>query len=133
MSESGLRDLKAEVAAFLDDPEIGPHIVKHWRRWRAVSFALRPFGETIRLAWLQVDADESRRGWARRFMDKLCRWADERRLVLTLDVHPQGEPRVPFRALDAFYKSCGFVDDHEAGAGALVRLPRAGGPPVSWI
>ena len=134
------RDLKAEVAAFLDDPEIrhadwtlGPR-----RRWRAVTFGLMAWEETIRLSFIYVDPEHRRDGHARAFLEKLGAWADRRRLVLTLDVIPQADglhdrpPRnVP--ELRRIYLAAGFVDDEEAGLGAMIRLPKAGlYPTPDW-
>jgi GNAT superfamily N-acetyltransferase len=117
------KQLDAALEEFYRD--IRPHpLVKQWGTWGPVVFELRLFENGVRLCWLQVLEDFARQGWAKRFMRRLCDWADRHGLELTLEVHPKGKPKVTRSALREFYARCGFIRDVRR-AGGMKRLPGA--------
>jgi GNAT superfamily N-acetyltransferase len=93
--------------------------------WGPVIFNVRSFdNETARLCWLQVLNDYARQGWASRFMRELEAWADSHPVTLTLEVFPQGIPKIPKTKLRAFYRRHGFVADRFNGENQMKRIPR---------
>lgn len=97
------------VRLFLSSENIRRHpLVADWRTWGPVVFEVKAFDGRVRLNWIQVVDAYTRQGWARRFMEMLCLWADLRGLTLELEAQPVGVPSVPEKVLVKFYKSLGF-------------------------